>query len=165
MQHVLRGALLRCSPAFGLRRLIESNWSCLGDRHLLIFKTIITIHHCHCYHHHHLYHDFHSDKALETDICSYSRYSTPLSPSTSLIRSLRTPIEENHPHYDGPQLWAYSGWSRNPNTIYYLHFYLTRRMMIITAGNCFQLVLFGKQTSVASYSSSPHPGAFKIHQT
>ena len=55
MQHVLRIALLRCSPAFGLRRLIESNWSCLGDRHLLIFKTIITIHHCHGYHHHHLY--------------------------------------------------------------------------------------------------------------
>ena len=104
MQHVLRRALLRCSPAFGLRRLIESNWSCLGDRHLLIFKTIITIYHCHGNHHHHLYHFFHSDKALQTDICSYSRHWSPLSPSTSLIRSLRTFIEGNHPHYNGPQL-------------------------------------------------------------
>ena len=128
MQHVLRRALLRCSPEFGLRRLIESNWSCLGDRHLLIFKTIITIHHCHCYHHHHhLYHYFHT-----------------LQWSTTL-RIFRLINKSQH--------------NRLPT-----HVYSMTRMMN-TAGNRFQLILFGKQTSVASYSSSPHPGAFKIYQT
>ena len=165
MQHVLRRALLRCSPAFGLRRLIESNWSCLGDRHLLIFKTIITIHHCQGYHPHHFYHYYHSDKGLQTDICSFSIHSSPLSPSTSSVSLSSPPFEGYHPHYFGPQLWAYSGWSTNPNTIYCYHFYLTKRMMIITDSNCFQLVMFGKQTSVASYSSSPHPEVFKIYKT
>ena len=165
MQHVLRIALLRCSPAFGLRRLIESNWSCLEDRHLLIFKTIITIHHCQGYHPHHFYHYYHSDKGLQTDICSFSIHSSPLSPSTSSVSLSSPPFEGYHPHYFGPQLWAYSGWSTNPNTIYCYHFYLTKRMMIITDSNCFQLVMFGKQTSVASYSSSRHPEVFKIYKT